>query len=236
VIVAAGGTPSILAAKKATSVIPIVFPTAADPVAQGLVTSLARPGGNVTGFSIMGPEIAGKQMELLKEVLPRLTRVAHLGNPRNPSTVWVGRWVESAGRALGLQVQQVAASTGAELDVAFAAMRRERAGAVIVMRDAVFRSLATQLVALAAQHRLPVMFGDKAYVRNGGLMSYSQDSAELYRSAARYVDKILNGARPGDLPVEQPTKFELLINLKTAKALGLTIPPAVLARADEVIP
>ena len=234
-MIVAAGTPAILAAKKATSVIPIVFPTAGDPVGQGLVASLAHPGGNVTGLSNMGPEIATKQMELLKQAVPRLTRVAHLVNPRSSATVWLARWADSAGRALGLQVQQVAASTGAELDVAFAAMRRARAGAVIVVRDAVFRSLATQLVALSAQHRLPVMFGDKAYVRNGGLMSYSQDSAELYRSAARYVDKILNGARPGDLPVEQPTKFELLINLKTAKALGLTIPPSVLARADEVI-
>jgi putative ABC transport system substrate-binding protein len=237
VIVAAGGTPSVLAAKKATSTIPIVFATAGNPVGQGLVSSLARPGGNVTGLSIMTPELIGKQIELLKEVVPSLARIAYLVNPRNPSFTSERNRANAAaaGRALGLQLQQIEATKNVEIDAAFASMKREQVGAVIVARDAVLRSEQRQLIALGARYHLPTMFGDKGIVANGGLMSYSNDAAELYRAAARYVAKIINGAHPGDLPVEQPTKFELVVNLKTAKALGLTIPPAVLARADEVI-
>ncbi len=223
------------AAKQATSTIPIVFGVAGDPVAVGLVASLARPGGNITGLASIAPEVVGKQLELLKEVAPKVSRVAILQNPSNPGHPVVLRQAESAARALGVQLHIVEARIPSEIEAAFAAMRSHRAGGVLVLRDALFLAQRTQIAALAAKSRLPAVYGFREQAEAGGLMAYGANVSLMYWRAATYVDKILKGARPADLPVEQPTKFELVINLKTAKALGLTIPPSLLQRADEVI-
>jgi len=223
------------AAKQATSTIPIVFAVHADPKGSGHVASLARPGGNLTGISLMMTETNAKLLELLKEAVPGLPRVAVLWDPSTPSHGPSLNAVEVMSRALGLPLQAVAVRSAMEFDTAFEAIIRERAGGVLVLSTPLFISGASRLAELARKHKLPTMFAARAYVEAGGLMSYGPDRPDLFRRAATYVDKILKGAKPADLPVEQPTKFELVINLKTAKALGLTIPQSLLLRTDEVI-
>ena len=228
------------AAKQATTTIPIVFGAfGVDPVEQGLVQSLARPGGNVTGTTALSPHLLGKRLELLKETLSNLARVAILVNPDQPSDFLqrLRTQGQTDGARLGLQVQFAEARTPGDLPGAFAAMTRERAQALVVPGDAMFAGAATVpvITALSIQHRLPGMYDERQFVTAGGLMTYATNFEAIWRRTAGYVDRILKGAKPADLPVEQPTKFELIVNLKTAKALGLTIPPAVLARADEVI-
>jgi ABC-type uncharacterized transport system substrate-binding protein len=234
-VIVATAQASTEAARRATGTIPIVFAVVGDPVAVGLVASLARPGGNVTGLASVAPDVVGKQLELLKEVAPGLSRVAFLQNPNNPGHPVVLRQAEAAARTLGLQLHAVQARTPAEIDAAFAAMRSQRSGGVLVGRDALVLQQRAQIAALAAKSRLPAVYGFRENAEAGGLMAYGANVSAMYRRAATYVDKILKGAKPADLPVEQPTKFELVINLKTAKALGLTIPQSVLGRADEVI-
>jgi len=237
-VIVAATTPGALAAKQATKTVPIVFAVAADPVTDGLVASLARPGGNVTGSSYLGPDLTGKQLELLKQAVPGVGRVAVL---RQPSAVpertekEIVREADIAARALGLQLQFVEARGPDDFERAFSEMTRARAGALMVLGGNMFFSERRRLVDLAARNRLPGVYGLREYVDAGGLMSYGANQVELFRSAATYVDRILKGAKPGDLPVEQPSKFELAINLKTAKALGIAIPQSVLGRADEVI-
>ena len=237
-VIVAPGTPQALAAKQATRTIPIVFTAAFDPVTDGLVTSLARPGGNVTGLATLSSELVGKNLEQLKQAVPGVSRVAILWQPggmgeRTEKDMLKG--VEVTARALGVRPQFVEARGPADFDRAFSEMTRARAGTLTVVGSSMFVSERRRLVDLAAKHRLPAVYAQRAYVDVGGLMSYGPDVADLFRRAATYVDKILRGARPADLPIEQPTKFELLINLKTAKALGLTIPPSLLQRADQVI-
>jgi ABC-type uncharacterized transport system substrate-binding protein len=234
-VIVTGGPPAPEAAKQATGTIPIVFAVAADPVAVGLVASLAQPGGNITGLASISGEIVGKQLELLKEVVPKISRVAVLQNPSNQTQAHTLRQAEGAARALGVQLHIVQARTPPQIDAAFAAMRSQRAGCILVLRDPLFLSQRIQIAALAAKSRLPAMYGFREEAEAGGLMAYGTSVPLMYRRAATYVDKILKGARPADLPVEQPTKFDLVINLKTAKALGLTIPQSLLRRADEVI-
>jgi len=237
-VIVAPNTPAALAAKQATRTIPIVFSFAADPLTSGLVTSLARPGGNVTGLSLLGPELVGKCLELLKETVPRVSRVAYLWQPgaldERQEKDRLKR-AEVAARALGMQLQFVGARGPEDFDRAFTDMTRARAGALTVLGGAMLFTERRRLVDLAAKNRLPAMYSWREFVDAGGLMAYGPNLTDSQRRAATYVDKILKGAKPGDLPVEQPTKFELVINLKTAKALGLTIPPSVLGRADEVI-
>jgi ABC-type uncharacterized transport system substrate-binding protein len=223
------------AAKRATSEIPIVFMSHADPIASGHVANLARPGGNVTGLSIMMTETNVKGLEMLKEAVPGLARVAVVWDPATPSHGPGLKAVEVAGPALGLRVQPVAVRSAAEFDSAFSAIARGRAGGVLVLSTPLFISGARRLAELAMAHKLPSMFGPRAHAEAGGLMSFGPDRADLFRRGAIYVDKILKGAKPADLPVQQPTKFELVINLKTAKAIGLTIPQSLLQRADEII-
>jgi len=230
-VIVAASPPATEAAKQATSTIPIVFPVSGDPVAEGFVASLARPGGNLTGLATIGPELLGKQLEMLKTVAPKVSRVAVLQNPSQQ----VQRQAEDAARALGVQLQVLKARTPSEIEAAFAAMSSQRAGSVLVMRDALFFAQQTQIVALAAKSRLPAVYGFREQAEAGGLMAYGASTSQLFRRAATYVDKILKGDKPADLPVEQPTKFELVINLKTAKMLGLTIPPSLLGQADQVI-
>ncbi len=237
-VIVAPGTPQALAAKQATRTIPIVFTAAFDPVTDGLVTSLARPGGNVTGLATLSSELVGKNLEQLKQAVPGVSRVAILWQPggmgeRTEKDMLKG--VEVTARALGVRPQFVEARGPADFDRAFSEMTRARAGTLTVVGSSMFVSERRRLVDLAAKHRLPAVYAQRAYVDVGGLMSYGPDVADLFRRAATYVDKILRGARPADLPVEQPTKFELVINLKTAKALGLTIPQSLLLRADQVI-
>ena len=238
VIVAAGGTPAALAAKQATRTLPIVFTAAADPVTDGLVPNLARPGGNVTGLSLLFPELVGKCLELLKQAVPGVSRVAVLWQPGGLGERTEKDMLKEAGvaaRALGVRLQFVEARGLADFEGALLDMTRARAGALTVLPSPTFLYERRRLVDLAAKNRLPTVFPLRDYVDAGGLMSYGPNLADLYRRAATYVDKILKGAKPGDLPVEQPTEFELVINLKTAKALGLTIPPSLLGRADQVI-
>ena len=229
---------AILAAKEATRTIPIVFAVAADPVGSGLVTSLARPGGNVTGLSQLAPELVGKCLEQLTQAVPGVSRVAVLRLPgalgeRTEKDML--KEAEAAARALGVRLQLVEARGPADIDRAFSDMTRARAGALTVLPSNMFLREHRRLVDLAAKNRLPAVYTSREFVDAGGLMSYGANQADMYRRAATYVDKILKGAKPGDLPVEQPTKFELVINLKTAKALGLTIPQSLLLRADEII-
>ena len=225
------------AAKQATSTIPIVFTVSGDPVADGFVASLARPGANVTGLATVGPELVEKQLELLKAVAPKVSRVAVLQNPNTHHDTHRGvlRQAEGAARGLGVHFQFLDARTPSEIEAAFAAMGSQRADGILVLRDAVFRAQRAQITALAAKNRLPAVYGLREEAEAGGLMAYGASVPQLYRRAATYVDKILKGVKPGDLPVEQPTKFELVINLKTAKTLGLTVPPSLLLRADQVI-
>jgi putative ABC transport system substrate-binding protein len=222
------------AAKQATTTIPIVMPVSNDPVKAGLVASLARPGGNVTGLTSLSGELPGKWMELLRETLPRISRVAVLWDPAgDPGQVKIS---EAAARSLGVHLHVVRVGRADGFEPAFAEARKGDAGALIVLGSPFFYVHRTRLVELAAKHRLPTIYAQREFVvGSGGLMSYGADYHHQFRRAATYVDRILKGARPGDLPVEQPTKFELVVNLKTAKALGVTIPQSLILRADELI-
>ncbi len=223
------------AAKRATSTIPIVFVSHADPIGSGHVVNLARPGANITGLTIIMSETMAKSLELLKAAVPGLARVAVLWDPATPSHGPGVKAVAAASQALGLRLQTLAVRSATEFDNTFAAISNERGGGVLVLSTPLFMGGARRLAELAMTYKLPTMFGPREHAEAGGLLSYGPDRADLYRRAATYVDKILKGAKPGDLPVQQATKFELVINLKTAKALGLTIPPSLLGRADEVI-
>jgi len=224
------------AAKQATRTIPIVMLSEIDPVGSGLVASLARPGGNITGLTpTAGPEIVGKHLELLKQTVPKVFRVAVLRNPTNPDSAPMTREVEGAARRLGVQLQMLDVRLPDELDGAFAAMTRDRAGALLLLWDTMFILHRERIASLAARSRLPTVAGARDMAEVGFLLTYGRSTPHAFRRAATYVDKILKGAKPGDLPIEQATKFELTINVKTAKALGLTIPPSVLARADALI-
>jgi ABC-type uncharacterized transport system substrate-binding protein len=235
-VILAGSSAVAVAAKNATGTIPIVMATGGDPVGLGLVASLARPGGNVTGLSFsVGTDTIGKGLELLNESVPKARRMAALSNPANPSHALAIEPLRIAARSLGVQLQLLEARDPNEFNNAFAAMARERVGALLVVLDPFFGFHRARLLDLAAKSRLPAMYGSREYPEAGGLMSYGTDFRYNFGRSATYVDKILKGAKPADLPVEQPTKFELVINLKTAKALGLTIPQSILARADEVI-
>ncbi len=236
-VIVSSSTPAVLAAKQATSTIPIVMAGLADPVASGFVAGLARPGGNITGLTIIAPELSGKRLELLKEIVPGLTRVAalRLRTPGHLAAPSLLRETEVAARSLGLQLQLLEVRHPDEYESAFAAMIRQRAEALVVLPDPTLYGQERQIADLTAKSRLPAVFWRRDFVDAGGLMSYGPNGDDLWRRAVTYVDKILKGARPADLPVEQPTRFELVINLKTAKALGLTIPQSVLFRADKVI-
>jgi ABC-type uncharacterized transport system substrate-binding protein len=234
-VIVAGSTPGAIAAKNATHAIPIVRVTTGDPVASGLVASLAHPGRNITGVTALGQELAGKRLEVLKEMLSTVARVAVLSNPENSDSALSLKGVEVAARVLGVELRIHEVRDPPAFEHAFEAIGRERAGAVMVLPDPMFVSYRERIVALSAKTRLPAIYAHREYMDEGGLMFYGASLADMWRRAARYVDKILKGAKPADLPVEQPTKFELVINLKTAAALGLTIPPSILARADEVI-
>jgi putative tryptophan/tyrosine transport system substrate-binding protein len=230
------GTPAAKALKNATRNIPIIMAGTGDPVAAGLVESLAHPGGNVTGFSILSSDLSGKRLELLKEVVPRLSSVGVILNPANPQQKIELKEMEVAARTLGVQIRPIQISDESSLQNSFESISRDRSvQAVIGLTDAALYNQRKQIVALAAAHQLPAMYFFREFVAEGGLMSYGPSDTDLFRRAASYVDKVLRGAKPGDLPIEQPTKFELAINLKTAKALNLNIPPTLLARADEVI-
>ena len=224
------------AAKQATRTIPIVMLSEIDPVGSGLVASLARPGGNITGLTpTAGPEIVGKHLELLKQTVPKVSRVAVLRNPTNPDSAPMSREVEGAARRLGVQLQVLDVRLPDELDGAFAAMTRDRAGALLLLWDTMFILHRERIASLAARSRLPTVAGARDMAEVGFLLTYGRSTPHAFRRAATYVDKILKGAKPADLPIEQATTFELVINMKTAKALGLTIPPSVLARADALI-
>jgi putative tryptophan/tyrosine transport system substrate-binding protein len=235
VIFAAGGTPAALAAKQATRALPIVFPAASDLVASGLVTSLARPGGNVTGLTFFTPELVGKCLELLKQAVPGVSRGAVLWQPGERPQKDMLKGAEVAARALGVRLQFVEARGPDDFDRAFSEMTTAGAGALTVLTGVMFFNERRRLVDLAAKSRLPAVYPWREHIDAGGLMSYGPNLPDLYRRAATYVDKILKGAKPADLPVEQPTRFELVINLKTAQALGLIIPPTLLFQATEVI-
>jgi putative tryptophan/tyrosine transport system substrate-binding protein len=232
-VLLASGTPPVPVAKSATQTIPIVFVASIDPVATGIVASLARPGGNVTGFVGIHSDLMGKRLQLLREAVQRLSRVAVLSHATNPGNVQYIREAELAGRALGVQLQFLAVRDARDFERVFGEARG--GSAIIQLDDVIFTSHRRQVVELAVRHQLPAMYGFKEFVHAGGLMSYGPDYPDLYRRAASYLDRIFRGAHPADLPIEQPTKFELVINLKTAKALGLMISPSLLARADEVI-
>jgi putative ABC transport system substrate-binding protein len=233
-VIMAVSNASALAAKSATSAIPIVF-TGVDPVERGLVASLARPGGNLTGVSVMTTELLPKRLELLSELVPQARVIALLVNPNNPSTEVMIRDVQEAARAKGLQLTILKAGTEGEIDAAFASLVQLHAGALLMGSDPFFVGRRGQLVELASRHAVPAMYEMRAFAASGGLISYGTSLTGTFRLAGNYAGKILKGAEPADLPVQQPTRFELVVNLKTAQALGLTVPPSILARADEVI-
>ena len=235
VIVAQHGVPATEAAKRATATIPIVFTAVGDPVAFGLVANLARPAGNITGVAFLAPEMTRKQFELLHEAVPSVSRVTVLRNADNPADIQLARDRQSAAQALRLTLQEIDVRTPADFERAFAAAIKDRSDAVYLSFDSVIFRQEQLIAQLLAKHPLPTMAPSKSFVERGALMAYAPSFVALNRRAAVYVDKILKGAKPGDLPIEQPTKFELVINLKTAKALGLTIPQSLLLRADEVI-
>jgi putative ABC transport system substrate-binding protein len=222
-------------AKETTTTIPIVMAQDGDPVATGVVASLARPGGNITGLSTLAPELSGKRLELLKEIVPKLSRVAIFGSSTQPNYTQLSHEVELAAKTFGVKLQNLDILGAKDIGMAFRAAGSEDAGAALVLASSVIFSHRPQILELAVKSRLPVIFPQHEYVEDGGLMSYAPNYADLFRRAATYVDKILKGAKPADLPVEQPKKFELVINLKAAKQIGVTIPPNVLARADRVI-
>ena len=229
------GTPAALAAKNATRTIPIVFFRVSDPVALGLVDSLSRPGGNVTGFSNISAVLAGKRLELLKETIPKLSRVAVLWNPHNPGNAQPWKESQLPARELGLQLHSMEVSSADKYEGAFKEAIKARSTALAVAQDALAGSNQKQIADLAIENRLPAIYPRGEFVASGGLMSYGPDRVEPYRRGASMVDRILKGAKPADIPVEQPTKFELVINLKAAKQIGVTIPPEVLARANRLI-
>jgi ABC-type uncharacterized transport system substrate-binding protein len=235
VIVAAGGSAVVLAAKPATDTIPIVMTNPGDPVAIGVVASLARPGGNVTGLTSSSTDLSGKLVELLKEAVPKLSSVAVLWNPDEPGNASNFKETEVAAQSLRLKLLSLGLRISDDLDNALQAATRDRAGALIIIRSPAYTSTGERIVDFAAKNRLPTMFPERFFVEAGGLMSYAPNIADNFRRAATYVDKILKGSKPADLPVERPMKFEFIINLKTAKQIGLTIPPNVLVRADKVI-
>jgi putative ABC transport system substrate-binding protein len=234
-VIVAATTAGAQAAQRATRTIPIVMGFVSDPVTHGLVVNLAHPGGNITGLAVPTPEIAGKRLQLLREVAPTGARIAVLSEPGNPVTSADLRGTEAAARALGVQLQVLEAGRGGELDRAFTAIARERAAGIIILPGATFFANRAHIAQLAAKHRLPTSAWTRELTEAGCLMSYGASQPDVARRAAYFVDRILKGAKPADLPVEQPTKFEFVINMRTAKALGLTIPPSVLGRADQVI-
>jgi putative ABC transport system substrate-binding protein len=234
-VIFAGSIPAALAAKAATATIPIVFSAGADPVHIGLVASLNRPGSNVTGVNTLGGEVGTKVLGLLRELVPNVTVIAVLVNPTNPEAELTTRDVQAAASALGQQIQILNASSEREIDTAFASLINIRVGALLIGNDVLFNGHVKQLAALAARHAIPTMYDRREFAETGGLASYGPSLTDSYRQAGIYVGRILKGAKPADLPVMQPTKFELVINLKTAKTLGLTVPPVLLTSADEVI-
>src|SRR5262245_18456921 len=234
-VLASLGTPATLAAKRATTTIPIVMESLSDVVSTGLVSNLARPGGNVTGVSGFAPELSGKRLELIREILPQADRIAVLVNRANPVTVPILRATESAAQQMRMKLHVIDVRQPAELGTAFETVRRERADALTLVADPLLFSERPQIVQLAARHRIPTIYEFRLFADAGGLLSYGPLAQERFERMAWYVDRILRGAQAGDLPIEQPTKFELVINLKTAKALGLTIPQSLLLRADQVI-
>ena len=234
-VLVTGGTPAAKALKNATGMIPIVMAIIGDPVAAGLVASLARPGGNATGFSIVAPELSGKRLELLKEIVPEISPVAVMLNIRNPQSQFELNEMQAAARAMGLQLHPVQISPEDTLEQAFAAMSTASVRALVILTDPIFFSQRKTIVDLATLSRLPAMYFFQEFAEGGGLVSYGPSDTDLYRRSATYVDRILHGAKPGELPIQQPTKFDLVINLKAANALGLNISPLLLARADKVI-
>jgi putative tryptophan/tyrosine transport system substrate-binding protein len=233
-IIVTSGTPQVLAAKQATSVIPIVFATAGDPVGTGIVASLARPGGNITGLATLATELAGKRLELLREVVPGLARLAIMGNVANPFTELELAEVQAAAGTIDLKVERLEIRRAQDITPAFEALK-DRADALYVCADALTNTNRIRISILAVGERLPTMHHTRDYVEAGGLMSYGPNYPDLFRRASDYVDKILRGTKPGDIPIEQPTKFDLIVNLTTAKALGLTVPASLLTRSNEVI-
>jgi ABC-type uncharacterized transport system substrate-binding protein len=234
-IIVTGGSNITSATKAASSTIPIVMTNDGDPVADGFVTSLARPGGNITGLSTLRPEISGKQLELLKEVVPRLSRVAVLGNSTSPANATVKKEIERTAKLFGVKPQFLDVLDSKDIDMAFREASKGRADAVLAQGSSILNSHRAQVIKLAAANQLPAIYNQRLYVEDGGLMTYGASVTDLDKRAATYVDKILKGAKPADLPVEQPIKFEFIVNLKAAKQIGLTIPPNVLVRADRVI-
>ena len=234
-VIVTAGTPATLAVKKATASIPLIMVAVGDPIGTGIVASLAHPGGNITGLSSIAPELEGKRLELLREIIPKLANIAVLWNPANPFHKASLKQAQAAAQTLRMKVQSVAVRTREELENTLTAILRDPPEALLVLADRVFLHNRARLMDFAAEHRLPGVYAYRELVEAGGLMSFGPNYADMHRRAATFVDKILKGAKPADLPVEQPTKFELLINLKAAKALGLTVPPSLLARADEVI-
>ena len=234
-VIVTGGSIATRAAKEATHNIPIVMAFEADPVGEGFVASLARPGGNITGLTNLSAELSGKRLELLKETVPGVSRVAVLSSRTHPGTAPASREIQEAARSLGVQLEFHEVRGPEDFEGAFRAAARGRANALAVLQNPVSLFHRTRLVGLAAKNRLPAIYFERVFVEAGGLMSYAASDRDLHRRAAVYVDKILKGTKPADLPVEQPTRFELIVNLKTAKALGLTFPPSIMVRADQVI-
>ena len=234
-VIVAAGTPAAQAFKKATTSIPFVMIAVGDPVNTGLVASLARPGGNLTGLVSIAPDLEGKRLELLKEVVPKLSQVAFLVNPANPFHVVSEKQALAAANALHLKVQFVGVRADSEFDQAFDAIVRERAGALVMLADRLFLHHRARIVEFAARHQVPTVYAYRELVEAGGLMSFGPSYEGMHRRAAYFVDRILKGAQPGDLPMEQPTKFELVVNMKAARGLGLTMPPAILLRAEQII-
>ncbi|MGB6349643.1 MAG: ABC transporter substrate-binding protein [Pseudolabrys sp.] len=234
-VIVTGGTSATKACKTATQTIPIVMAIVGDPVAAGLVDSLARPGGNATGFSIVAPELGTKRLELLKEIVPNLSSIAVLSNAKNPQSKIEMKEMQTAAQAMGLQLHSAEISTEVGLEDAFVAMNKAPVQALILLTDPILFSQRKRIVDLVTKYKLPAVYFYSGFVEAGGLMSYGPSDVDLFHRAAGYVDKILKGAKPSDLPVEQPTRFELIFNLKTAKSLGLTVPPKLLLTADEVI-